>query len=148
MDTVEELCGTYFYDGSSGLSAGELFFWIMVDETSDHFGISDIAAVAGIYSGKNDIPVTGKFTGATPGTSVASLYSRRLFRNRIMPIKLPTWVGFPPDVKRVMTYKLSTFAGRTIPLVGWIILSSDIALITFRTVNKYNTIVRPEDRLW
>lgn len=27
MDTVEQLNETYFYDGSSNLSAGELFFW-------------------------------------------------------------------------------------------------------------------------
>lgn len=63
MDTVEELNGTYIYDGSSNLSAGELFFWIMVDETLDHFGISDIAAVAGIYLGSNSVTVAGKLAG-------------------------------------------------------------------------------------
>nr|WP_255466696.1 MULTISPECIES: hypothetical protein [Rahnella] len=35
MDTVEQLNGTYFYDGTSNLSAGELFFWMMhCDENS------------------------------------------------------------------------------------------------------------------
>lgn len=72
MDTVEELNGTYFYDGSSNLSAGELFFWIMIDETFDHLGITDIAAMTGIYVGSNSLTVAGKFAGATPGTSVAS----------------------------------------------------------------------------
>lgn len=95
MDTVEELNGTYFYDGSSNLSAGELFFWIMVDETLDHFGISDIAAVAGIYLGSNSVTVAGKLAGATPGTSVASIYSRKLFRGKMMPVRMPTWIGFP-----------------------------------------------------
>lgn len=32
MDTTEKLGGTYFYYGMTNLTAGELFFWIMVDE--------------------------------------------------------------------------------------------------------------------
>lgn len=146
MDTVEELNGTYFYSGTSNLSAGELFFWIMIDETSEYFGIKDIAAVTAIYSGSNTLTVTGKFAGATSGTSVASLLSRKLFRSTMMPIKLPTWVGFPPNVKRIMTYKLSTFIGRSLPVVGWGIIASDIVIITFRAVSKYNTLAHPEDR--
>ncbi|MFK3660786.1 MULTISPECIES: STM2901 family protein [Enterobacterales] len=148
MDTVEELNGTYFYDGSSNLSAGELFFWITIDETLDHFGISDIAAVTGIYLGSNSVTVAGKFAGATPGTSVASIYSRKLFRDRMLPVRLPTWVGFPPNVKRIMTQRLGTFVGRTIPVVGWVILAVDVSVIMFKSVNKYNTIVHPSDRLW
>lgn len=148
MDTVEELNGTYFYDGSSNLSAGELFFWITIDETLDHFGISDIAAVTGIYLGANSVTVAGKFVGATPGTSVASIYSRKLFRDRMLPVRLPTWVGFPPNVKRIMTQRLGTFVGRTIPVVGWVILAVDVSVIMFKSVNKYNTIVHPSDRLW
>lgn len=147
MDTVEELNGTYFYSDTSNLSAGELFFWIMIDETSEYFGIKDIAAVTAIYSGSNTLTVTGKFAGATPVTSVASLLSRKLFRATMMPIRLPTWVGFPPNVKRIMTYKLSTFIGRSLPVVGWVIIASDIVIITFRAVSKYNTLAHPADRL-
>ncbi|MEA5103512.1 STM2901 family protein [Pantoea sp. S18] len=148
MDTVEQLNETYFYDGSSNLSAGELFFWVMIDETLDHFGITDIAAVTAIYLGSNNITVAGKLAGATPGTSVASIYSRRLFRGRMMPMKLPTWIGYPPNAKRIMTQKLGTFVGRTIPLAGWVILAVDVTTITFKAVNKYNTIAHPSDRLW
>lgn len=148
MDTVEQLNETYFYDGSSNLSAGELFFWVMIDETLDHLGITDIAAVTAIYLGSNNITVAGKLAGATPGTSVASIYSRRLFRGRMMPIKLPTWIGYPPNAKRIMTQKLGTFVGRTIPLAGWVILAVDVTTITFKAVNKYNTIAHPSDRLW
>lgn len=148
MDTVEELSGTYFYDGSSNLSAGELFFWIMIDETLDHFGIKDIAAVTAIYSGSNSVTVAGKFAGATPGTSVASMYSRQIFRGKMMPVRLPTWIGFPPNVKRIMTKRLGTFVGRTIPLVGWVILAVDVSSITYNAVAKYNTIARPSDRIW
>lgn len=148
MDTVEELSRTYFYDGNSNLSAGELFFWIMIDETLDQFGLKDIAAVTSIYLGANTETVAGKFAGATPGTSVASIYSRKIFRDRMLPVRLPTWIGFPPNVKRIMTKKLGTFVGRTIPVIGWVILASDVATIGYKSINKYNTIVRPEDRLW
>ena len=148
MDSVEELNGTYFYDGSSNLSAGELFFWIMIDETLDHFGISDIAAVTAIYLGSNSITVAGKLAGATPGTSVASIYSRRLFRGRMMPVRLPTWIGYPPHAKRVMTQRLGTFVGRTIPLVGWVVLAGDVMIISYKSINKYNMIAHPSDRIW
>jgi len=148
MDTVEQLNGTYFYDGSSNLSAGELFFWIMIDETLDHFGVTDIAAVTGIYLGSNSLTVAGKLAGATPGTSVASVYSRRLFRGRMMPVRLPTWIGYPPHAKKIMTQKLGTFVGRSIPLVGWVILAADVSIISFKAVSKYNIIASPSDRLW
>jgi len=147
MDSVEELNGTYFYDGSSNLSAGELFFWIMIDETLDHFGISDIAAVTAIYLGSNSVTVAGKLAGATPGTSVASVYSRRLFRGHMMPVRLPTWIGYPPHARKVMTQRLGTFVGRTIPLVGWVVLAGDVTIILYKALNKYNTIVNPSDRL-
>lgn len=148
VDTVEELNGTYFYNGSSNLSAGELFFWIMIDETLDHFGISDIAAITGVYLGSNSITVAGKFAGATPGTSVASIYSRKLFRDRMLPIGLPTWVGFPPKVNMIMTKRLGTFVGRTIPVIGWVIFASDVSSITYKTISKYNIIARQSDRVW
>ncbi len=32
MDTIEQLNGTYFYKGLHNLSAGELFFWVFLDE--------------------------------------------------------------------------------------------------------------------
>lgn len=38
MDTVEELNGTYFYRGFSNLSAGELLFWVFLDETAEQLG--------------------------------------------------------------------------------------------------------------
>lgn len=148
MDTVEELNGTYFYNGSSNLSAGELFFWVMIDETLDHFGINDIAAVTAIYLGSNSLTVAGKFAGATPGTSVASTYSRQIFRGKMMPVSLPTWIGFPPNVKRIMTQRLGTFVGRTIPVVGWVILAVDVSTIIYNTLTKYNTIAHPSDRIW
>lgn len=65
-----------------------------------------------------------------------------------MPFKLPTWLGLPPKAKLIMTRKLGTFVGRTIPVIGWVILASDVAMISYKSVNKYNTIAHPADRIW
>ncbi|MDC9590739.1 hypothetical protein PSI23_15960 [Xenorhabdus sp. XENO-10] len=148
MDTTEQINGIYFYDGTPNLTAAQLFFWIMIDETLTQFGITDIAAFFAIYAGLNRVPVSGKPVGSTPGTSYASKYSRRLFRGKMMSGHLPTWINYPPNTKRIMTKKLGTFVGRTIPLVGWVILAADVAAIVYRSVKKYNLIARKKDRLW
>ncbi|MFE8103113.1 hypothetical protein RBA63_13695 [Brenneria goodwinii] len=148
MDTVEELNGTYFYEGTPNLTASGLFFWIMVDEVMDHFGIHDIAAVVTIFTGQNNIYVPGKPANATPGTSRASKVSRTIFRNRRLPIKLPTVVGYPPKMKIIMTHKLGTFVGRAIPVFGVVVLTVDVMMITTKTVSKYNAIARKEHRLF
>jgi len=43
---------------------------------------------------------------------------------------------------------LGTFTGRAVPVVGWLILAKDVAQISFRTVHRYNLIVRQEDKIW
>jgi len=48
----------------------------------------------------------------------------------------------------MMTNNLGAFVGRTIPVIGWVLLASDVAQITYKTVNTYNTIARKEDRVW
>lgn len=42
---------------------------------------------------------------------------------------------------------LGTFIGRAVPVVGWVILANDVAKISFRTVHRYNLIVKPEDKI-
>lgn len=152
MDTTEQLNGTYFYGGLTNLSAGELFFWIMVDVTAEHFTVAkDILAAAAIYSGQNTITVRGKLGSATPGTSYASKYSRKLLRDIRLPFRLPTWIQNPAnpfEVKRIMTSKLSTFVGRAIPVVGWVILAGDVAQIGYQSMVRYNRIVTEEDKIW
>ncbi|QKJ87835.1 hypothetical protein PMPD1_2898 [Paramixta manurensis] len=152
MDTTEQLNGTYFYGGLTNLSSGELFFWIMIDVTAEHFtGAKDVFAAAAVYSGQNTIKVSGKFGNSTPGTSYASQYSRKLLRGRMMPIQLPTWIQSPVNpfkVKRVMTYKLATFVGRTIPVIGWAVLTADVAYISYESMVRYNRIVNKEDKIW
>jgi hypothetical protein len=148
MDTVEQLNGAYFYDGTSNLTAGELFFWILVDTALDHFGSHDIAALVAALSGLNIISVPGKPSNATPGTSYASKFSRKVFRNKKLPFPLPSMIGYPPNAKMIMTNKLGTFVGRGIPVVGYVILATDVATIIYKATNHYNLIANSKDQLW
>ncbi|MGD8163395.1 STM2901 family protein [Pantoea sp. FN0307] len=155
MDTTEQLGGTYFYGGLANLSAGELFFWIMIDVTAEHFtGAKDVIAAAAVYSGANQVSVTGKFKGATKGTSYASQYSRKMLKNIMLPFKLPTWIHSPTPqnpfrIKKIMTMRLATFTGRTIPVIGWLVLATDVAQIAYEATVRYNRIANQEgDKLW
>lgn len=40
------------------------------------------------------------------------------------------------------------FIGRTIPLLGVIILSADVSQIIFYTIRDYNAIARRDDKIW
>ena len=107
MDTTEECNGTYFYGGLTNLTDGELFFWIMIDVTAEHFtGIKDVIAAAAVYSGANLIEVRGKFKEATKGTSYASRYSRKILKELMLPFKLPTWIHSPKPGNPVRIKKL------------------------------------------
>ncbi|MCU5775840.1 hypothetical protein N5923_17640 [Erwiniaceae bacterium BAC15a-03b] len=154
MDTIEQLDGTYFYGGLTNLSAGELFFWIMIDVTAEHFtGVKeagrDIMAAAAVYSGQNNIAVSGKLANATPGTSRASVFARKHLQKYRLPFPLPTFINTkkPPYIKTIMTHKLGTFVGRTIPVIGWAVLAADVSIIAWKAVNRYNTIASEDDRL-
>ncbi|MFI8017695.1 STM2901 family protein [Serratia marcescens] len=152
MDTVEELGGTYFYAGMERLTAGELFFWVMVDITVEHFtgadAAKDILAAAAIYSGQNNIAVSGKFATATPGTSRASTFARKQLRGYKLPFPMPTIIGGPSKMKVIMTRKLGTFVGRAIPVVGWAVLALDVTQIAWKATNRYNIIARGGDKIW
>ncbi|KVH63584.1 hypothetical protein WS89_06310 [Burkholderia sp. MSMB1072] len=47
-----------------------------------------------------------------------------------------------------LTQNIGAFVGRAVPGVGWAILATDVALITYRTIGAYNSMVKPEDRLY
>ncbi|WP_205128702.1 hypothetical protein [Burkholderia ubonensis] len=72
MNAVVELNGGYHCYGMSNLSAGELFFWIMVDETMNQLGVGDAASVGMILLGGNNLSTRTKPLGAIKGTSRAS----------------------------------------------------------------------------
>ncbi|MBT0723293.1 hypothetical protein HH682_02305 [Rosenbergiella sp. S61] len=154
MDTVEELNGTYFYAGKSNLTAEKLLFIIFCENTASQFGIgvTDFSAVIAIVSGRNNLGTRGKFANATKGTSYASIGARAVFRKTKFPlgISLPTWLGgySPWTARRVMVRNIAPFVGRSIPLLGVIILASDLTQITYRTLRDYNTIARSKDKLW
>jgi hypothetical protein len=152
MDTVEELNGTYFYAGHSNLTATELFFMVFIFNTADQFGVQDIAAVYGLYLGLNDQATRAKPEMALKGTSKLSKAMRKTFGNRMFPrgIKMPTWIGgyTPWTVKRRMVRKIGTFVGRTIPLLGEVIILADVSEITYKSVKEYNAIARGNDKIW
>lgn len=150
MDTVEELNGTYFYAGRPNLAASELLFMIFCENTANQLGVQDFGAIVSIVAGMNNLPTRGKFAGATPGTSWASTKARKVFGNAKFPweLKLPSVVGYPPKLKIIMVRQISTFTGRAIPVLGWVILSSDVWAITQNTIRDYNRIARGNDKIW
>ncbi|WP_175794489.1 STM2901 family protein [Burkholderia ambifaria] len=151
MDAVGELNGAYHYYGMNNLSAGELFFWIMVDETMNQLGVGDVASVGMILLGRSNLPTRAKPSDAIQGTSRASKYSRRVFQKAQFPfgLKLPTLVGGPVrNLKIRLVRNIGTFVGRTIPVLGWVILASDIYIIAGKTMAHYNRVAREGDRLW
>lgn len=95
MDTVEELNGTYFFDGMANLDKVELLYWIFIDEADKQLGgVKDILALAAIIGGLPIIPVRGKLDAlrATRGTSPISLASRSMIKFRFREKKKTlTW---------------------------------------------------------
>ncbi|WP_312074367.1 STM2901 family protein [Atlantibacter sp.] len=154
MDTVEELNGTYFYAGKSNLSAAELLFMIFCENTASQFGkgVADFGAVVALVSGRNNLWTRAKPINATKGTSYASKVARAVFKKTKFPfgISLPTWLGgyTPWTAKCIMVRNIAPFAGRSIPLIGELILATDVSTITYRTIRDYNIIARSCDKIW
>jgi hypothetical protein len=149
MDTVEELNGTYFYKGVSNISAGELFFWILIDEINEQMkGIGDLVAVAAILLGQPILSTRGKPIAATRGTSVASLTARR-YLNIDLPFRLPTFTNASiKTLKPMMVNNLGAFVGRSVPVIGWVLVTGDVVSITFKAMSTYNRIARGKDKIW
>ncbi|MCX8961545.1 hypothetical protein EHW64_10385 [Erwinia psidii] len=154
MDTTEQLNGTYFYALKTNLTASELFFMIFCEKTVEQFGlgVADFAAVVAIVSGRSNLPTRPKPANATKGTSYASKAARGIFGKAQFPfgMQLPTWVGgyTPWTSHRRMVSNIGTFIGRSIPLLGIVILTADVSEITYRTIHEYNMIARGSDKLW
>ncbi|GEC68786.1 membrane protein [Raoultella terrigena] len=149
MDTVEELNGTYFYKGIDNISAGELFFWLFLDKTNEQFGgVTDLLALSCIILGLPLLKTRGKPYGATQGTSIASKYLRQ-YLNVELPIRLPTLTEASiATLKPKYVSNLGAFVGRGFPVIGWVILASDVSQIVYKTVRDYNTIAHEKDRIW
>lgn len=150
MDTFEELNGTYFYHGHTNVSAGELFNLIFLENFADSFGL-DVASAAIILIGQPYIPVSGKLAAGhnTPGTSIASIVSRKILRDTRFPFgwRPLTPVGKLRSLKMVPTNKVATFVGRYIPYVGYATALVVVQQIMSKTRTQYNLIARPKDRI-
>lgn len=48
----------------------------------------------------------------------------------------------------VLIHNLDALADRAVPVLGWSIMAADVAIISFNTVNRFNTSVRSEDKIW
>ncbi|MFE8100423.1 hypothetical protein RBA71_02860 [Brenneria goodwinii] len=148
MDTVEELNGAYFYNGMSNLSASELFFWIFIEKIDEQFDIQDLMTVSCIVLGLPLLKTRTKPGAATKGTSIASRMSRR-YLDVHLPLRLPTLTNKSIKLLKPMwVNNLGAFVGRTVPVVGWVLLANDFANITFKTVVSYNRIARGDDKVW
>ncbi|CNI70607.1 membrane protein [Yersinia pekkanenii] len=125
---------------------------IFCENTAYQFGIQDFGAVVVIISGRNNLSTRTKPRDAIEGTSYASRHARKVFGNNKFPfgMRLPTWIGgyTPWTAKRKMVAKIGTFVGRTIPLIGIIIIASDVSQIVYRSVRDYNMIARGNDKIW
>lgn len=150
MDTVEELCGTYFYHGHPNLTPAELFNLIYLESFADRLGL-EITSAAMILSGRANIPVAGKLSAETntPGTSYASKLSRAIFKDLRFPLEVrpPTPLGRWSKLKFRPTNKVAAFVGRYIPFVGYAQLIVILHQVAQDSRNRYNLIARPRDRI-
>ena len=141
------MANTYSFDGMDDLSPGEVFFWVAVDETLNELGVHDIVAAVLVVAGQPFLPTPPKLGGATVGTSVASVVSRKLL-NFELRTRLPTITAASFRTLRPMyTRNLGAFVGRAVPVVGWLILAYDVEEIVRHSITHYNRIVKEEDRI-
>ncbi|WP_313689979.1 STM2901 family protein [Pantoea sp.] len=147
MDTTEQLDGTYFYKGLTNLSAGELFFFVFLEEAQKQLGAGDVLALALIILGQPTQSTRGKPAGATPGTSILSENLRRWLKYRVN-----RWPTLTNESIRNLRFSyvtnLGAFAGRWIPILSIAFVMNDVAWIGFNSLNTYNRIAREEDRIW
>nr|WP_262390321.1 hypothetical protein [Burkholderia arboris] len=112
-------------------------------------GVDDAVRIAMVLLGQRFIPTRGKFANAVKGTSIASVVARRMLPYELKHRILSTVTSLTSLImlRIKFTQNIGAFVGRAIPGVGWVILATDVSLITYRTVGAYNSMVKPEDRL-
>ncbi|AJY32001.1 putative membrane protein [Burkholderia thailandensis 34] len=137
----------YAYGVRQNLRPVDLFVYVALDETQKQLGFDDLGAAAAVLLGQSDVPVPGKFAGATKGTSVASLAARKLLPFKLA-VRLPMMTGVGLSGFRIaFTRNLGAWVGRTIPIVGEVLLAKDAVLIMRNTLSTYNRLVKPADRV-
>ncbi|KFK97547.1 MULTISPECIES: STM2901 family protein [unclassified Serratia (in: enterobacteria)] len=148
MDTVEQLGGKYFYKGMHNLSAGELFFWIFVEEAQKQLGVGDVIALALVILGQPLKSTKWKPAGTTKSTSILSENLRR-WVNIETGMRLPTLTNVSIK-RRKFSYvtNLGAFSGRWIPILGVAFIANDVTTIAWKAVTTYHLIARNGDQLW
>ncbi|MFP3506271.1 STM2901 family protein [Burkholderia sp. SIMBA_062] len=140
---------TYDFGAHRDLTPMELFFLVFIDETCKELGVDDVAAVVAIAAGQNWMPTRAKPFGTTPGTSVASILSRKYLDYDLKKKILPTLTN--ASVKRlrfILVRNIGVFVGRAVPVVGWVIAANNVTMISIRSVSRYNALVKPEDKVF
>ncbi len=129
------------------LNAGELFFYIFLEEAQKKLGTEDIIALALIILGQPLQATRAKPAGATKGTSVLSANLRIWLK-----IKVNRWPTLTTESIKKMRFSyvnnLGAFAGRWIPVLGIGFIMNDVTQIAWKTTQKYNLIAKEGDRLW
>ncbi|HEM7875656.1 hypothetical protein LGM58_00995 [Burkholderia contaminans] len=138
------------YGIHESLRREELLLLIFIEETGKALGVDDAVGIAMVLLGQRFIPTRGKFANAVKGTSIASVVSRRMLPYELKHRILPTVTSFTSLImlRIKFTRNIGAFVGRAIPSVGWVMLATDVSLITYYTVKTYTGMVKPEDRLY
>jgi len=92
---------------------------------------------------------TSKALRYPPGTSVASILSRKYLDYDLKKKILPTLTN--ASVKRlrfILVRNIGVFVGRAVPVVGWVIAANNVTMISIRSVSRYNALVKPEDKVF
>jgi hypothetical protein len=99
-----------------------------LDCAASYYGLGFLTGAGAAAAGANVVTTGGKFAGATPGTSLASIYAGKIFGNAKLPLRLPTLTGFPGigNGWRVSaTESAARFAGRAVPVLGYALMAYD-----------------------
>lgn len=139
----------YAFQAHRNLSPAELFLWVALDQTKKQLGFTDLAAAATWLLSVNDVPIPGKMSTASAGTSVMSIFCRKVLNiqteRRLATI---TWKSFSAKgFKFIYTRRLGAFVGRWIPVVDIVFLGYDATVIVYRSIQRFNAMVKPEDRI-
>ncbi|MDR5762399.1 STM2901 family protein [Caballeronia sp. LZ035] len=135
----------YSYGDLHDLTKEELYLCVLVETICEHFDVVEVAAVFAIVLGAPMLGTRLKPKGTIPGTSLASVICRE-FLNVKMKKRLPTLVGYLlPRVRH--TSHLGAFVGRWLPFLSMPVVAYDLVVIQIKTMLRYNSLVRPQDRI-
>ena len=66
---------------------------------------------------------------------------------RLRACEKTRWNDGQPEACRRASRNIDVFVGRTVPIIGEVILAYDVSVISYCSAVHYNQLVKPEDRL-